>query len=115
MRQLLTGINGVDCFIDDIVAWGTTLDEHDQRLRQVLDKCIANGLTLNESKCQLRKNEVKLFGHILSDQGLTADADEIQAVVSMERPQNKDQLRTFLGMMGYLTKFLPEFAPKAKP
>ena len=97
------------------VVWGTTLEEHDQRLQLVLEKCKANGLTLNRSKCQVRKTEVKFFGHILSDEGLRADPDKVQAVVSMERPQNKDQLRTFLGMMGYLTKFLPEFSQKAGP
>jgi hypothetical protein len=115
MRQILTGLEGVDCFIDDIVIWGTTLEEHDQRLRSVLERCRANGLTLNEGKCHVRRNEVKFFGHVLSDQGLRVDPDKIQVVVSMERPQNKDQLRTFLGMVGYLTKFLPEFSQKAGP
>ena len=49
MRQILSGVEGVDCFIDDIVVWGTTLEEHDQRLQLVLEKCKANGLTLNRS------------------------------------------------------------------
>ena len=61
MRQILAGIDGCDCFIDDIVVWGVNEEEHDQRLRRVLEKCKASGLKLNMSKCQLRKQEVKFF------------------------------------------------------
>ena len=115
MRQILAGIDGCDCFIDDIVVWGVNEEEHDQRLRRVLEKCKASGLKLNTSKCQLRKQEVKFFGHVLSNEGLKADPDKISAVTSLESPTNKDQLRTILGMSSYLAKFLPEFSPKAGP
>ena len=62
MRQILAGIDDCDCFIDDIVVWGVNEEGHDQRLRRIIEKCKANKLKLNISKCQLRKQEVKFFG-----------------------------------------------------
>ena len=61
MQQMLIGVEGVDCFIDDIVVWGETVEQHDQRLKQVLEKCKMNGLTLNGNKCQLRSKEVNFL------------------------------------------------------
>ena len=112
MQQMLIGVEGVDCFIDDIVVWGET---HDQRLKQVLEKCKMNGLTLNGNKWQLRSKEVKFFGHILSSEGLKPDMDKTTTIASLDCPRDKDELRRFMGMIGYLAKFLPDVAQRAGP
>ena len=61
MQQMLIEVEGVDFFIDDIVVWGETVEQHDQRLKQVLEKCKMNGLTLNGNKCQLRSKKVNFL------------------------------------------------------
>ena len=70
MQQVLQGLRGVDCFIDDVLVWGTTRGEHDERLRLVLDRCKANGVRLQPGKCMFRSSTVRYCGHVLTENGL---------------------------------------------
>ena len=115
MKTMLHDIEGTDCFIDDIVIWGATPDEHDQRLRQVLDRCRENGSKLNQSKCFFRRTEVKYFSHILTGHGIRADVDKLRAVVSMQRPHTREELQRYMGMIAYLAKFLPNNSQVSAP
>ena len=113
IKTMLHDIEGTDCFIDDIVIGGATPDEHDQRLRQILDRCRENGLKLNQSNCFFRRTEVKYFGHILTGQGIRADVNKLRAVVSMQTPHNREELQRYMGMIAYLAKF-PGLGPPCK-
>lgn len=115
MQTVLQGIPGTDCFIDDIVIWGTTPEEHDVRLREVLLRCQQNGLSLNPSKCVFHSPSVKYFGHILTSDGVRADEDKARAVADFPTPQSKEDLQRFLGMIAYLAKFLPRHSQTSAP
>ena len=112
---MLHDIEGTDCFIDDLVIWGATPNEHDQRLGQVLDRCRENGLKFNQPKCFFRRTEVKYFGHILTGQGIRADVDKLRAVVSMQRSHTREELQRYMGMIAYLAKFLPNHSQVSAP
>ena len=101
MHTILEGIEGVTCYIDDVLIWGDTLEQHDLRLRQVLDRCRQERLCLNASKCQFRVSQVKYFGHSITAAGLHPDRGKIHALLAMKAPNSRDELRRFSGMVQY--------------
>lgn len=102
MRTILENIEGVECYIDDILIWASSEEEHDERLRKVLQRCKKYGLQLNAAKCHFRTSQVKYFGHILSEAGVHPDRGKISALLAMDKPRSKEELRRFLGMVNYL-------------
>ena len=115
MKHMLADIEGTDCFIDDVIVWGATEKEHDERLRRVLDRCKQNGLRLNPLKCRFRQSQVKYFGHVVDRDGVHADGEKIHAVTSMPKPKDREELRRYMGMIAYLAKFLPHHSQVSGP
>ena len=70
--------------IDDILIWGKDQDEHDKRLKQVLDICSSRNLKLNPKKTKIRVSEVKYLGHVFTADGLEIDQEKVQAVNEMQ-------------------------------
>lgn len=115
MSVILNGLPGVVCHMDDILIWGKDQQEHNSRLHTVLNKLQEAGVTLNMEKCELSTQEVKFLGHILSTGGVQPDPDKIRAVKAMKEPSNVSEVRSFLGMVNQLGKFIPGLAEKDKP
>lgn len=114
MNLILEGMDGVECSIDDVLIHGKTQSEHDKRLELVLTRIKNAGMTLNPSKCEFSKAEVKFLGHIVSARGIEADPDKVKAIVNMPAPGNVSEVRTFLGMVNQLSKFTPHLASKTE-
>ncbi|CAC5382855.1 unnamed protein product [Mytilus coruscus] len=76
VSQFFKNLKGVETDIDDILVWGTTRKEHDDRLRSVLNRCQEVGLTLNTDKCRFRLKEVTYIGHTLSADGVRPDQEK---------------------------------------
>ena len=106
MRHIFSGLEGVDCFIDDVIIWGSTREEHDQWVRRVLERLRDKGVKLQAAKCKFRLKEVTYYGHILSMEGIKVSPQKVQAITQMQCPENKDDLRRFLGLVAYVAKFL---------
>ena len=115
MSALLRDLEGVICLIDDILIYGNTQEEHDERLLAVLNRLEEAGLTLNRDKCKFSRREVKFLGHILSQDGVRTDPDKVATIVNMEEPMTVKELRRFLGMVNQLSKFMPHLAEMTKP
>uniref|UniRef100_A0AAQ5Z7N1 ribonuclease H n=1 Tax=Amphiprion ocellaris TaxID=80972 RepID=A0AAQ5Z7N1_AMPOC len=115
MSVILNRLPGVVCHMDDILIWGQDQQEHNTRLHTVLNKLQEAGVTLNMEKCELSKQEVKFLGHVLSAEGVQPDPDKIRAVKEMKEPSNVSEVRSFLGMVNQLGKFIPRLAEKDKP
>lgn len=115
MSMILDGLQGVVCHMDDVLVWGKDQEEHDIRLHAALNKLQENGVTLNMEKCELSRDKVKFLGHILSAEGVQPDPDKTQAVRDMKEPSNTGEVRSFLGMVNQLGKFIPGLAEKDKP
>ena len=106
---------------DDIlvVGNGETLDEanknHDENLVRLLDSARQVNLCLNSSKLHLRKSEVRFMGHLITSKGLEPDLDKVKAVEEMPEPTTKQELKSLLGFVNYLSKFLPKLSEVAQP
>ena len=105
MSQILDGILGVMCHTDDILVFGTTEIEHDERLENVLSKLEAANLTLNPSKYEYKQPKVKFVGHVIGPEGVSADPDRVEAVKTMQPPTDIHGVRRLMGMVNQLGKF----------
>ncbi|XP_062399854.1 uncharacterized protein K02A2.6-like [Sardina pilchardus] len=113
--EVTAGLDGVVCHVDDILIWGATMEQHDARVHAVLERAEKAGVTLNMSKCEFGRQEVKFLGHIISADGVKPDPEKTKAVQDMREPTNISELRSFLGMVNQLGKFIPNLSEKDKP
>ena len=115
MSEMIEDIEGAEVIMDDILVWGTTIEEHDQRLKIVLDKARKYNLKLSPNKTEFRKKQIRYVGHVLSSEGLKPDYEKVKAVEQMKAPQSKKELQHFLGFVQYLAKFLPNMSKVSAP
>jgi hypothetical protein len=103
---------GVMHFVDDVLVWGKTKEEHDERLKKVLEKFEVSGFVFNPTKCEFRKKEVMFLGHLVDDERVRRNAWKAMAVREFPTPQCADDVRHLLGMATYISKFIPRFSAK---
>lgn len=102
-------------FIDDVIVYGTDRKEHDKRLQKVLLVLRNRNVQLNDQKCIYGVSEMKFLGHILSRNGIRADTDKLEAVRKFREPSSKEEVRSFLGLVNYMGKFVPDLATVTEP
>uniref|UniRef100_A0A8C5MY14 ribonuclease H n=1 Tax=Leptobrachium leishanense TaxID=445787 RepID=A0A8C5MY14_9ANUR len=102
-------------YLDDIIVFGKTLEEHEQRLEKVLKRLHEEGLKLSLEKCQFCLPSVTYLGHVVSAEGVSTDPRKLEAVASWPRPRNVTELRSFLGFCSYYRRFVGGFAKIAQP
>ena len=98
----LSGTEGVKCRMDDILVIGRDQAEHDQRLKQVLDRLVERKLTLNLEKCLLSHSRLQYLGQIIDSEGIRKDPSKVKAIAGMAEPQDIASLRRFLGLVNHL-------------
>ena len=102
-------------YLDDIIIFSSTIEEHVERLRKVFHRLREHGLKLKPSKCQLFKSSVKYLGHVVSEEGITTDPAKTAALKDWPIPKCKKDVRSFLGMTGYYRRFVFQYAKIAAP
>ena len=102
-------------YLDDVIVFSFTLDQHLERLRQVLGRIATTGLKLKPSKCFLLLRRVAFLGHLVSGDGISTDPEKISAVVDWPEPRNLREVRSFLGLCIYYRRFVKDFAEIASP
>ena len=102
-------------YLDDIILYSNTVEEHIRRLEIIFSKLEAHGLKLKASKCVFFKEKIRFLGHIISSSGVATDPDKIVAVAQWQRPTTVKELRRFLGFTSYYRRFVPGFAKLAAP
>ncbi|GFY13598.1 transposon Tf2-6 polyprotein [Trichonephila clavipes] len=103
------------CYLDDIIVFSETFEDHLIRLRLVL-KCLQEaGLKLNSKKCLFAAQEVKILGHLVSSNGVRPDPDKIKAVRNFPTQKNIHDIRSFLGLCSYFRRFIKGFCYLAEP
>ena len=117
MDVVLSGLHFQVClvYIDDIILFSTTVDEHLERLITVLGRLRAAGLKLKPEKCALFQKSVSFLGHVVSECGIATDPKKIKAVVEWPVPKTVREVRAFLGLAGYYRRFVTHFASIADP
>ncbi|CAL9702220.1 unnamed protein product [Knipowitschia caucasica] len=102
-------------FLDDLIVFSSSLEEHEQRLLRVLHRLKQYGLKLSPEKCKFFQTSVRYLGHIVSEEGVKTDPDKLQALKSWPVPKTLKELRSFLGFAGYYRRFIKSYAAIAKP
>ncbi|XP_064469299.1 uncharacterized protein K02A2.6-like [Ornithodoros turicata] len=110
MNDVLEGLPHVQVVMDDILVWGTDKEDYDQNLQRLLQRCREVNLKLNLKKCQFSRTEVKYLGHILTTEGLKVDPNRVEDIRAIAPPKNVHELRTFLGMITYVSSFIPRLS-----
>lgn len=113
--QIFRDIPGVVIYIDDLLIYAKDDIEHDMILEKVLQRAKENGIRFNAEKSKFRLREVKYMGHTFSEKGLQPDVDKVRAILAMEEPTNVKSLESFLGMVTYISKFIPSMSQITAP
>ena len=117
----LAGLPGVVPIFNDILIYGVgetkaeAIENHDQRLIALFERCKSKGIKLNKEKCKFRLSEVSFMGHVISEEGLKPDPAKIQGVQEMPSPESKQDVKRLLGMVNYLQKFAPNLSAATAP
>ncbi|KAL1217934.1 RNA-directed DNA polymerase-like protein [Cardamine amara subsp. amara] len=101
-------------FIDDILVYSKSQEEHEMHLRMVLSKLREQKLFAKLSKCSFWQREIGFLGHIISAEGVSVDLEKVRAISAWPRPRNATEIRSFLALAGYYRRFLKGFASLAK-
>ena len=117
MNHVLSGLQNIEIFVymDDVVLFSISLEEHEQKLRNFLGRLKTAGLTLSPEKCYFLRREVTYLGHHITSEGVKPDSKKIEAVKLFKVPKTKKQCKQFLGLVGYYRKFVKDFAKTARP
>ncbi|KAF8096224.1 hypothetical protein N665_0314s0002 [Sinapis alba] len=102
-------------FLDDILVYSKSKEDHERHLRAVLGRLREQHLFAKLSKCSFWQKSVGFLGHIVSDQGVSVDPEKIKAIQGWPRLKNATEVRSFLGLAGYYRKFFKGFASLAQP
>ncbi|XP_052623525.1 transposon Ty3-I Gag-Pol polyprotein isoform X1 [Lactuca sativa] len=102
-------------FIDDILIYSRSKEEHSQHLHRVLETLLAEKLYAKFSKCEFWIRRVEFLGHVVSEAGIHVDPSKIKAIENWLAPKTPTEIRQFLGLAGYYCRFIQNFSRIAKP
>ena len=118
-QELMTGVLKdlpfAMAYLDDIIIYSSTPEEHLQHIKKVFEKLCHAKLSMKLSKCHFFTKEIQYLGHILGMEGIKPVPAKTEATKAMHPPVNPKQVRAFLGLVGYYQKFIKNFAKIAKP
>jgi hypothetical protein len=117
MGTVLRGLIGPECwaFIDDIVIFPRSIEEHAQRLENLLQRFEAANLRLHPGKCVIAQPNVQYLGYGLSEEEITASPDKIKAVNQYPISKGVKDVRAFIGLAYFYRRLVPDFSEMAKP
>lgn len=115
MEQVINGCEGCLNFMDDIIIFGESEEQHDKRLENTLKRLKSYNVTLNEDKCVYGVKEIVFLGHKLSEKGIRPTDDKLIAIKQFREPKTAEETRSFLGLVNYMGKFIPNLATVTEP
>ena len=115
METILQGMEGIICYLDDILVSGKTKEEHLTNLGKVLQRLQEHGIRAKRAKCTFLKTSVQYLGHIIDSHGLHATEEKLDAIVHALAPKNVHKLRSFLRLPNYYSHFIPNLLSLLHP
>ena len=115
VQQSFSDISNCRNISDDIIVFGKTLEDESAALEEVLKRAQEIGITFNPAKCIFHTQNIDFFGYKLSPEGISPDTSKLEAVHNFSVPTNNAELKSFLGLVSYLSKFIPHFADRVEP
>ena len=91
------------------------MKDHDHNFKALPERCLQRNIMLNEDKMKFKVPELKYIGHVISEEGLKPDPKKAEALINMPPPEDKQQLRRFMGVTNYLQKFAPGLSQVTAP
>ena len=110
MDQILECCTGTVSIADDVIVHGRTEQEHDDNLRNLMETSRKHGLVFNSSKCTVRAPQITFFGAVYDQDGTHPDPDKVASIKCIPSPTSKTQLQEFLGMVTYMSSFIPRLS-----
>ena len=117
MERVLAGLHWTTCliYLDDILIFSATVQQHFTRLREIFDRLKQAGLKIKPSKCLLLQKSIKYLGHVVSEHGIKTDSDKTRCIADWPTPSCLQDLKQFLGLASYYRRFVQNFAAIVAP
>ncbi len=117
MQEVFRGLNWkfVLIYLDDIIVFSKSFQEHVEHLRQVFQRLRESNLKLKPKKCTFAREQVRYLGHIVSHDGIATDPEKTKIVQEYPVPTKVSELRSFLGFVGYYRKYIKDYCKIAEP
>lgn len=117
MELAMRGLQWTSCliYLDDVIIFGRTFQEHTARLRKVLERIRQANLKLKPRKCDMFQEQVRFLGHIVAAEGIRPDPNNISKITGWSEPKTVTEVRQFLGLCSYYRRFVRNFSIIAKP
>ena len=115
VNEVLSGLTFAFGYLDDILIFSPDMETHLKHLRILFERLRSADLKLKEVKCNFLKKHIQYLGHIISGEGIAPVQEKLESIQNMLPPRNPKEVKQFLGLIGYYTKFVPHFSDLARP
>ncbi|UYV64475.1 K02A2.6-like [Cordylochernes scorpioides] len=115
MDRVLSGIGGVICYIDDVLIATASIEEHLALLKTIFARLAKYNIKLKKEKCLFLQKEIEYLGHLVTGEGIRPLDHKVQAIQKAKTPTNISELRSFLGLVNFYGKFIPNLPELLKP
>jgi hypothetical protein len=115
MDRILARLDFVRCYIDDIMVYSITVEEHQIQLQIVFERLKVHGLRLHPGKCEFFQESVEYLRHLIYPGSLGVQQFKVEAIARILRPTNVSRVRAFMGLVNYYRMYVKGFSAMAKP
>lgn len=109
IERVLSGCENCFNFMDDVIIFGETKEQLERCVKTVLDRFKEYNILLNHEKCIFSVEEIQFLGHVLSGKGISPANSKVVAIKQFRQPNSSEELRSFLGLVNFVGKFIPDF------
>ncbi|XP_008484885.1 uncharacterized protein K02A2.6-like, partial [Diaphorina citri] len=113
--QILKGLQGVEAYFDDIIIHGSTREQCLQNLVACLQKLTRYNLHVNKNKCSFLSEKIEYLGHVVEFNKISKSPVKVRAIQDMTSPSNPEQVKQFMGLVTYYSRFIPDFSTMSYP
>ena len=115
MEHCFSNLPGVKNISDDMIIYSQTIEEHFERLEKLFERAFQLGLRFNLKKCAFLQDEISFFGIVVRKNGVSKDPSKVEALKNAPSPKNTTELKSFLGLATFCSRFVPDFSTAIAP
>ena len=114
MNDLLSNLNFVKVYLDDVIIFSTTVEKHYKHIKTVIERLHQQGISINFEKSTFFKKEIRFLGNILSEKGIKPDLSRVKFTKEMCNPKSLKQLQRLIGYINWFRSYIPNLSDKMK-